>query len=164
MKRCTVCKQDKESEQFYKNPGTSDGLGSQCRSCDAEGITIRRRERKQALVEKLGGKCARCSYARCLNALDFHHKDDNKEGEVGKLLGISMVRALEEARKCELVCANCHREIHEMPSPPNRNRRRRGVLGVLVHGTTSGFRAGCKCDNCRLAWNKYHRDRRQKGK
>lgn len=65
-------------------------------------------------VEFLGGKCCFCGYDRCLDALDFHHFDEKT-----KKFGLSqngMTRSWEktkaELKKCILVCANCHREIH----------------------------------------------------
>jgi hypothetical protein len=48
--------------------------------------------------------CSHCGYDRCIAALEFNHLDPaEKDGPV---------KTVEEARKCELVCANCHREIH----------------------------------------------------
>lgn len=28
---------------------------------------------------------------------------------------------------------------------------------MSVHGTVSGYTHGCRCDDCRQAWNGYHR-------
>ena len=66
------------------------------------------------LKMKFGGKCSICDYKKCLDALEFHHKDkEEKEHELGRLLADgSRKKALKEAEKCILVCANCHREIH----------------------------------------------------
>ncbi|MBP9703047.1 HNH endonuclease [Candidatus Woesebacteria bacterium] len=76
--------------------------------------TVRRLRIKKMLVESKGGKCQICGYSRCLVALDFHHIDEST-----KLFGLSqrgLIHSWEkmaaEARKCVLVCANCHREIH----------------------------------------------------
>lgn len=72
----------------------------------------RRRLKAQAVAYK-GGKCERCGYSRCHEALDFHHLDAD-----GKDFGVSagiyrkweVVRA--ELDKCVMLCANCHREEH----------------------------------------------------
>jgi predicted nucleic acid-binding Zn ribbon protein len=37
----------------------------------------RGKERKQKLVELMGGKCSLCGYSKCLRALHFHHKDSS---------------------------------------------------------------------------------------
>jgi hypothetical protein len=65
-------------------------------------------------VDYLGGRCVVCGYCRDIKALDFHHIN-----ETTKEFGLSdrgMTRSWEkiknEVRKCVLVCANCHREIH----------------------------------------------------
>lgn len=49
-----------------------------------------------------------------MKALEFHHVDDNKEfGLSAKGVTISLARLKVEADKCDLLCANCHRELHE---------------------------------------------------
>ncbi|KKM94799.1 hypothetical protein LCGC14_1194780 [marine sediment metagenome] len=74
-----------------------------------EKISQKRRERKQKLVDILGGKCADCGYNEFLDALEFDHVR-NKTVQIAPLIsGGSWERVLEEAQKCELVCANCHR-------------------------------------------------------
>lgn len=74
-----------------------------------------RRERKQALVEMRGGNCVVCGYSKCINALEFHHRDPaDKKFQLSKenLLKRWPV-VLAEAEKCDLYCANCHRELEE---------------------------------------------------
>lgn len=70
----------------------------------------RRHTIKRRLVEALGGKCIRCGYSKCLAALEFHHPG-GKDLALGGF-GRKYETLLEEALKCELLCANCHREIH----------------------------------------------------
>ena len=86
---------------------------------------ISSRQRQNTLDWKnfAGGKCMKCGYDRCLAALDYHHRDP-----ATKLFHISQrvctVRAdgngkvaqaiRAEIAKCDLVCANCHREIHSL--------------------------------------------------
>lgn len=72
--------------------------------------------RKQKLVSMLGGKCLNCGYSKSLRALDFHHLDPSKKEirlDSRKLAGSSWKRILKEVEKCVLLCANCHREVHE---------------------------------------------------
>ncbi|WP_395144410.1 hypothetical protein [Armatimonas sp.] len=74
-----------------------------------------RRARKALLIAQCGGKCALCGYNRCVAALEFHHRDSaTKIFNLGKdnLLKAWNV-VLEEAQKCDLLCANCHRELEE---------------------------------------------------
>lgn len=66
------------------------------------------------LIEYKGGKCRICGYKKYFGALDLHHINaSTKEFGLGaKGLTRSWERSKEEADKCILVCANCHREIH----------------------------------------------------
>lgn len=61
-----------------------------------------------------GGRCQICKYNRCFDSLCFHHLDPKtKLGSVPDImnnLGIGAAR--EEAKKCILLCANCHGELH----------------------------------------------------
>jgi predicted HNH restriction endonuclease len=84
-------------------------------------VAKRRKKMKAMAIEYKGGKCCVCGYDKCNSALDFHHLD-----EESKKFGLSvrgLTRSWEKTRteieKCILVCANCHREIHEgITQPP----------------------------------------------
>jgi hypothetical protein len=83
----------------------------------ARSLAFRRKNRKiqsKELKELYGGKCSICGYNKCLDALHFHHKDPNsKDGAVGNILNEKGKNAAyEEAKKCDLICANCHAELH----------------------------------------------------
>jgi hypothetical protein len=84
-----------------------------CVPCRAEAVTDRRRRVKAILVEEAGGRCATCGYDRCMAALQFHHVDPKtKHFSLGrKGVARSLERARAEARKCVLLCANCHAEV-----------------------------------------------------
>lgn len=73
--------------------------------------TKMRKERKQKLVDLLGGKCKYCGYDKYIGSLQFHHLRDKDFSISYWLLG-KWERVLKEIKKCELVCANCHGEIH----------------------------------------------------
>jgi len=84
------------------------------RSCNTKHrIHKTRKLRKQKAVDYLGGSCVRCGYNRCIEALHFHHTQ-GKNNSIGKM--ISNWKSWEvienELNKCDLVCANCHHEIH----------------------------------------------------
>jgi hypothetical protein len=70
-------------------------------------------KRKIELIEKLGGKCSRCGYQKNLAALSFHHRDDKLfKLDARSLSNRTLDAVTTEAKKCELVCHNCHAEIH----------------------------------------------------
>lgn len=75
-----------------------------------------RRKRKDKLLQELGGKCSRCGYNKSAWALEFHHQNPNTKEFSLSCLGLtcSWNKLLEEAKKCIILCANCHREIEEI--------------------------------------------------
>lgn len=88
-------------------------------------------ERKNKLLEMSGGKCKYCSYNKCKSALSFHHLDKST-----KLFGLTITNMgkewnliLEEFKKCELVCMNCHAEIEQNEQKNNPNTYR-NILGI----------------------------------
>ena len=79
----------------------------------SETVSNFRRRRKVNLIQVLGCKCALCGYDKCVGALEFHHiEPENKSYQLSTGNCHSLKEDLEEAKKCLLVCANCHREIH----------------------------------------------------
>jgi len=74
-----------------------------------------RRRRKETLVKMLGGHCVKCGYHKSIGALSFHHKNPNNKcfdiSNNGNMMqDWDIVQA--EAQKCELICLNCHAELH----------------------------------------------------
>lgn len=87
--------------------------GLVCLRCRSEAVSRRRRKVKRILVAEAGGACCICGYSRSAVALEFHHVDPTTKsfsiGEAG--VTRSLERARQEARKCVLICANCHAEV-----------------------------------------------------
>lgn len=84
-----------------------------CKECRKDAVIDIRRRNKIRLVEYKGGKCERCGYDKCIDALEFHHLNPN-EKDFGLSCGDtrSFEKLKGEVDKCIMVCANCHREIH----------------------------------------------------
>ena len=77
---------------------------------DIKNFRIRLKERS---VYVMGEKCQCCGYDKCITALEFHHLDPlKKDFSFGDNTNRSWQNTKEELKKCILVCANCHREIH----------------------------------------------------
>ena len=100
---CSTC-----GKQFlYKHKG--DRM-TKCGTCCT---TSARKNLKKRCVEYKGGSCEKCSYNRCISALEFHHIDPTKkdfgigDGSSRKWDSLKI-----ELDKCLMLCANCHREIH----------------------------------------------------
>jgi len=60
--------------------------------------------------------------------LDFHHIDSStKEASVNKLIKYrAFKRAMEEVKKCVVLCANCHR-IHHHDERENKKAKKKGA-------------------------------------
>ena len=74
-----------------------------------------RKRKKWQLVLYKGGKCQICGYNKKIPAVyDFHHRNpDEKEFGIakdGRCRGIEKLK--KEVDKCNLLCKNCHAEIH----------------------------------------------------
>ena len=72
-----------------------------------------RNRTKLRLIEYKGGKCNECGYNKKIpSCYDFHHKDPEQKdfGISGK--SWSFERLKREVDKCNLLCKNCHSELH----------------------------------------------------
>lgn len=77
-------------------------------------VKTHRQNLKEKAVEYKGGKCEKCGYNKCIRALEFHHLDANKKDfTISNYSVLSWDKIKLEVDKCILVCANCHREIHD---------------------------------------------------
>ena len=87
--------------------------GHRCLKCRSENVANSRRKRKRKLVEEFGGKCQICGYNKCDAALQFHHRDPNQKSFGISAGGVTRTWEvlLEEAKKCDLLCSNCHAEV-----------------------------------------------------
>lgn len=64
-------------------------------------------------MEYKGGKCQKCGYDKCENALTFHHLNpQEKDFNIAKKYNVSWSKLKNELDKCVLLCANCHAEEH----------------------------------------------------
>lgn len=97
---------------LYKN-GNS-GFREYCNLCQSEKIKTRVESHREKARELLGRECRVCGYSRCESALEYHHLDPTKkEGTPSKIMYRSWEKVEKELSNCILLCANCHREVHE---------------------------------------------------
>ena len=115
IKKCKICEKEFNTDNYsriycYECSGDSTIQDNETRKHQK---TILRRSMKLQSVKLLGGKCSICGYDRCIDALEFHHKDPNqKDFKLGSGNTMSWDEYKKEALKCVLVCSNCHKEIH----------------------------------------------------
>jgi len=74
------------------------------------------KERKFKLISLRNNKgCEKCNYNKNIAALDFHHIDSSTKLfklDARNLSNRRWESILKEFEKCEILCANCHREEH----------------------------------------------------
>lgn len=114
-KYCEICNKEFDSNSSsriycYDCSGESTRANKQTRKHQK---TILRRSMKMQAIKILGGKCSRCGYDKCVDALEFHHENPSeKEFKLGSGNTISWKEYKKEAMKCILLCSNCHKEIN----------------------------------------------------
>ena len=81
----------------------------------SERVSEFRRNRKANLLQICGNKCCLCGYDKIATALEFHHINPalKEYGIASNGTCHNIHKDIAEIKKCVLVCANCHREIHE---------------------------------------------------
>jgi len=124
---CTKCGH-RRLIKFFNKKGT--GRTARCKHCLGEDnrtayltsrkrrkqvidAVARRRTKLYAFIRSLKDdkRCVDCNRPYPYYVLDFDHLEDKQFGisQIAKR-GWSEQRILDEVKKCDLVCANCHRE------------------------------------------------------
>jgi len=114
MGTCTICGSPLLGRQTHF-------CSAKCKNAHHQNYPAQHRrgnERKRQLIQDLGGKCSICGYDRNLAALSFHHREGKEfKLDMRSLSNRTMKRIMTEVIKCDLLCANCHAELHH----PNLN-------------------------------------------
>lgn len=123
MKQCSACRKEKSTSEFARK---GKGLQDQCKECKAEynrrhyrrnkksymDRAIAQRREVQAYLENLKRQpCKDCGVSYPPYMMDFDHVRGEKKFNLcsgPRRRGVKQV--MEEVAKCEVVCANCHRE------------------------------------------------------
>lgn len=129
MKICSICKQIKPRNEFYKHHEKHDGLQSHCKICSNAGSKRYRQEnrsycktrdaaykeqyrkdKQEKLIKYLYlHPCVDCGETDIL-VLEFDHIN-KKQYNIGTMMSMSFSweEVLKEITKCEVCCCNCHR-------------------------------------------------------
>lgn len=114
---------------------------------------------KKIMTLVMGGRCCICGYKKCTQALEFHHiNPDEKDFHFNKIVITkkSWSKICNELRKCVMLCANCHREIHSgsasIPDNASRfNEEYAEYESTRVHGEMDECPI---CSGPKIAYNK----------
>ena len=106
-KECLIC------GSLFRPKNKSANQRTCCYNCMPEGVQLKRGDFLCKLKIMIGGECIRCGYSKCSKALEFHHIDSSKKDFTISNDHFKLQDAINEAKKCILLCANCHRELHD---------------------------------------------------
>jgi predicted HNH restriction endonuclease len=105
-KTCKKCGEQKDISDFY-------GKRAYCKTCYNDYSKNKYVEYKRKVVIMMGGKCQVCGYDKYAGSLELHHIDPaTKDPNFDMFHNRVPETFIDEMKKCVLVCANCHREIH----------------------------------------------------
>ncbi len=127
MKRCSKCKQKKNLDQFAWKNKTKGTKSTECKTChkiyrnthyhrnrDRDIRKVSEYKKKLALeIKQIKEKssCADCKKKYPYYVMDFDHVRGQKSFNIGGSYEYKgRLQILEEIKKCDLVCSNCHRE------------------------------------------------------
>lgn len=114
-KRCVTCRKKLSGRQRRFCSRTCKNADTNNRHQSYVAQQQRGRERKLELIRLKGTKCQRCGYEKNYAALEFHHPIPNEKEfqlDTRALSNRKWELVLKEAKKCILLCANCHAEEH----------------------------------------------------
>lgn len=103
--KCKICNNTNENN-FYKSKK------HWCKKC---WNTYTHQKTTDKFIEYMnnrgGAKCQRCGYDKCSAALEFHHRNPLEKDPTWSK-GWKLEKLSKELDKCDILCANCHREVH----------------------------------------------------
>ncbi len=114
-KKCVICKKLLKGRQRKF-------CSAKCKNADTNNkhqnyVAQQRRgyKRKAKLLVLKGGKCEICNYNKNTAALCFHHINPKTKAfqiDIRHCSNTSWDNLLKEVKKCQLLCLNCHAEVH----------------------------------------------------
>ena len=112
IQNCSKCKVLLTEETGYWRESKNIWQAN-CKKCHNKYSVERWQNNKKRAVDYKGGRCERCGYDKCIDALEFHHIDPSqKDKNFGNIKIRKWDDQKKELDKCICVCSNCHREIH----------------------------------------------------
>lgn len=115
MMQCVICSEALSGRQRKYCARICKNRSSNKRNQSYVAQQERGLRRKLRLVRSMGSRRSRCGYSANLAALKFHHTEPTRKSfslDLRALSNRKWPKVLVEARKCILVCSNCHKEIH----------------------------------------------------
>jgi len=115
MKKCAVCEKTLRGRQRKFCSRSCKNVDTNNRHQSYAAQQRRGRERKLELIRLKGERCEYCGYKKNYAALEFHHPDPRQKEfqlDLRTLSNRCWDAVMIEAKKCVLLCSNCHAELH----------------------------------------------------
>lgn len=125
-KKCSGCQLVKALSEFYRNKATRDGYTNYCKLCSKmrkqkeylnnkaayqQRANAKKEINQKVIYEAKNIPCMDCGIKYPPYVMDFDHRPGQiKFKKLSAMYGASLDLVLEEISKCDVVCANCHRE------------------------------------------------------
>ena len=137
MIKCSRCREEKENKEFYVNRTRLNGFQSECKKCLKSRYRYKGNEDKYKEWTRMGNErldnlvnglknnpCTDCGKKYPHYVMEFDHIKDEKFMGICQMKNrrMSIEKIKEEISKCELVCANCHRERTNKRNPSRFSR------------------------------------------
>lgn len=125
MKKCSKCRLEKDLICFYKHRTRSDGHQTVCIVCqnkrsrqhykdNKKYYGDKRRKFRESLREMIDNiknvPCKDCKVRYNPWQMEFDHLRDKENGISELMILGNKTKILKEIEKCEIVCANCHKQ------------------------------------------------------
>ena len=112
MKVCSKCNNLLLLTEFGNDKYKVDNLSSACKKCNSIRQAKRDYDRREFINSFKNKPCVRCGVMYPPYVMDFHHRDPaEKAFNLSKARNKPIDKIIEEVAKCDILCANCHREV-----------------------------------------------------
>ena len=120
QRKCAKCLRWESKESFPNKVSKEwSGKSSWCKRCFSKGCygyqQQRGLKRRAQILKEAGNRCMSCGYNKNSAALTFHHRDNQTKRfalDTRSCSNRSMEKLKIEVAKCDILCHNCHMELH----------------------------------------------------
>lgn len=112
---CNKCKlKTEDNSLFVKRKDRSSGYRNICKNCHRKRgkkyNKKHRKNRREIIREAKNKPCTDCGIKYPYYVMDFDHREDKKFSISSAPHKYTIQEILDEIKKCEVVCSNCHRQ------------------------------------------------------
>ena len=119
-------------------------------------VSKKLRKLKALAIEYKGGKCIMCGYHKCSTSLVFHHRNpEEKELNISNKV-TKWEKLKPELDKCDLLCLNCHGEVHEIIYQQKLANKEAFIRSQIPAREPGKKSKNFSCKHCKSAFEGYN--------